>query len=109
MSGKTGNGQATGASRREDEAARVEAVVQGRVQGVGYRAFVAREAQAAGLLGWVRNEPGGAVRLVAEGRRGNIERFLDAIHVGPALARVARIDETWTAPQDLHGGFEVRR
>ncbi len=95
--------------RREDETARVEAVVSGRVQGVGYRAFVAREASAAGLLGWVRNEPSGAVRIVAEGRRAVLERFLDAIHVGPALARVARIDETWTPPRDLHGGFEVRR
>lgn len=89
--------------------ARVEAVVHGRVQGVGYRAFVAREAQTVGLLGWVKNEPDGTVRLVAEGPRAVVERFLDTIHVGPPFARVARVDETWTAAQDLHGGFEVRR
>lgn len=91
------------------DTARVEAVVHGRVQGVGYRAFAAREAQTVGLLGWVKNEPDGTVRIVAEGPRAVLERFLDTIHVGPALARVARIDETWTPPNDLHGGFEVRR
>lgn len=91
------------------DTARVEAVVHGRVQGVGYRAFAAREAQTVGLLGWVKNEPDGTVRIVAEGPRAVLERYLDAIHVGPSFARVARIDETWTAPQDLHGGFEVRR
>ena len=101
--------KADGGMTREDETARVEALVSGRVQGVGYRAFVAREASAAGLLGWVKNEPGGAVRIVAEGRRAALERFLDAIHIGPALARVARIDETWTPPRDLHGGFEIRQ
>jgi len=89
--------------------ARVEAVVHGRVQGVGYREFAAREARETGLLGWVRNEPGGTVRLVAEGPKEGIERFLEAIHLGPPLARVQRIDEPWTPPEDRHGGFEVRR
>jgi acylphosphatase len=64
--------------------ARVEAVVHGRVQGVNFRAFAAREARDRWLLGWVRN-------------------------VGPPLARVQRIEETWTPPEDRHGGFEVRR
>lgn len=88
---------------------RVEAIVHGRVQGVGYRAFVQKEALLLGLRGWVRNEPGGTVRLVAEGERAALERLLDALHVGPALARVQRIDETWSEPDDRHSGFEVRR
>ncbi|HYE56920.1 MAG TPA: acylphosphatase, partial [Rhodothermales bacterium] len=68
--------------------ARVEAVVHGRVQGVNFRAFVAREARDLGLLGWVRNEPDGTVRLVAEGPKAKIERLLEAVHVGPPLSRV---------------------
>lgn len=91
------------------ETARVEAIVHGRVQGVNYRAFAAREARDRGLLGWVKNEPDGTVRLVAEGPKPQIERLLDALHVGPPLARVQRIEETWTPPEDRHGGFEVRR
>lgn len=88
---------------------RVEAVVHGRVQNVGYRAYVHREALDLGLLGWIRNETGGAVRVVAEGPRDRIERLLEAMHIGPRFARVARVDETWTPPEDRHGGFEIRR
>ncbi len=91
------------------ELARVEAVVHGRVQGVSYRAFAAEEARMRGIIGWVKNEPGGTVRLVAEGPRPLLERLLDALHVGPPLARVQRIDETWTPPEDRHSGFEIRR
>ena len=91
------------------EKTRVEAVVHGRVHGVGYRAFVREQAFDLGLLGWVRNEPDGTVRVVAEGPRPQVERLLDALHVGPRLARVGRVDETWTAPEDRHGGFEIRR
>ena len=96
-------------SAARSEPARVEAVVHGRVQGVNYRAYVQRQALDLGLLGWVRNEPDGTVRVVAEGPRPQIERLLDALHVGPRLARVGRVDETWTPPEDRHGGFEVRR
>lgn len=87
---------------------RVEGVVHGRVQGVGYRAFVRSQALLHHLRGWVRNEPSGTVTFVAEGERAALEAFLEALHQGPRLARVSRIDETWGPALERHGGFEVR-
>jgi len=88
---------------------RVEGTVHGRVQGVGYRAFAVRWGKELGLRGFVRNEPGGTVAFAAEGSRADLERFLDALHVGPPLGRVTRVDETWTPPEDRLSGFEIRR
>ena len=88
---------------------RVAGRVHGHVQGVGYRAFAARWGKELGLRGWVQNEPGGTVGFVAEGPRAALERFLNALHVGPPPARVARIDEAWTPPEDRLSGFEIRR
>lgn len=87
---------------------RVEGIVHGRVQGVGYRAFVRSQALLYQLRGWVRNDPSGTVTFVAEGERAAIEAFLYALHQGPLLARVSRIDETWGPAHERHGGFEVR-
>ncbi len=90
------------------EKKRVEAIVTGKVQNVGYRAYAREEAATLKLNGWVRNEPDGTVRLVAEGPHDALERLLDSLHVGPRLAKVDRIDETWTAPEERHSGFEIR-
>lgn len=91
------------------EAQRVEGMVHGRVQGVGFRAFAARWGRELGLRGWVKNETGGTVAFAAEGDRAALERFLDALHVGPPGGRVARVDEAWTPPEDRLSGFEIRR
>lgn len=88
---------------------RVEGVVHGRVQGVGFRAFARRWGQELGLRGYVRNAPDGTVRFVAEGPRDALERLLDALHVGTPHSRVQRIDETWTPPEERLSGFEIRR
>jgi acylphosphatase len=67
---------------------RLEAWVRGRVQGVGFRVFVAREAWRLGLVGWVRNEADGAVHVVAEGARADLDALLDALSEGPIGAQV---------------------
>ena len=74
--------------------ARLDAVVHGRVHGVGFRVFVLRLARAAGLRGWVSNEPSGRVHLVAEGAKADLERLLEAIRTGPPAAIVERVDAT---------------
>lgn len=86
---------------------RVEIIVRGRVQGVGYRDFVRREARSRHLIGWVRNEPDGTVRAHAEGSREALEAWLEALHIGTRLAKVDRIDEEWSSPQEILGGFDV--
>jgi acylphosphatase len=63
--------------------------IEGRVQGVGFRAFVEREAVALGLDGWVRNRRDGGVEVLASGSTGRIESLIDACRRGPRGATVA--------------------
>ncbi len=63
-------------------------MVRGRVQGVGYRAWCAREASALGLRGWVRNRKNGAVEAVFAGPASVVDAMVEACSRGPAGARV---------------------
>lgn len=80
-----------GSARRR----RLEAVVRGSVQGVGFRYFVVREASALRLAGWVANEADGSVRCVAEGPEQDLLRLLRGLREGPRAARVAAVEEHW--------------
>lgn len=62
--------------------------IRGRVQGVGYRAWCEREAQARGLSGWVRNRASGAVEAVFAGPEAAVSAMADACRSGPPGARV---------------------
>ena len=86
-----------------DDAERLEAVVRGRVQGVGFRYFVLGLASRRGLLGWVANEADGSVRCVAEGPRPALDDFLAALRQGPPGARVANVEAAWLPST---GGFD---
>jgi acylphosphatase len=88
--------------------ARVEAVVRGRVQGVGFRFFVERVAAERGLVGWVANEPDGSVRCVAEGPRDVLEAFLRDLAAGPPAASVDGVDATWGAAVGGSDRFAIR-
>jgi acylphosphatase len=77
---------------------RVRAVVHGRVQMVGFRAFVIRHAGDAGLSGTVRNQPDGSVETVLEGPRADVERMVELLRQGPTHARVERIDVEYANP-----------
>ena len=88
--------------------ARLEAVVRGRVQGVGFRYYILREANRLGLVGWVANESDGSVRLVAEGDRVDLDRLAERVSIGPAGAAIADLDVRWTAAQGGWSGFSVR-
>jgi len=80
------------------EVVRVRAVVHGRVQMVGFRAFVIRHAGDAGLAGTVRNAPDGTVETGLEGPRPEVERLLDRLREGPSHARVDRVDLEYSNP-----------
>lgn len=84
----------------------VHVSISGRVQGVGFRAWLARTASAKGLSGWVRNRRTGEVEAVLSGSDGAVEAVLTAAHVGPAGARV---DEVLILSEaaPLDGAFEV--
>jgi acylphosphatase len=87
---------------------RLDAVVRGRVQGVGFRYFVLEEANRLGVGGWVANERDGSVRCVAEGPRAQLETLLDLLRAGPRGAWVDDVEARWgPAAGDLQR-FTVR-
>ena len=75
--------------------ARLTATVEGRVQGVGFRAFVMDRATALGLSGWVRNRWDGTVELLVEGERAALEKLLSAVRRGPPAAYVTNVKSEW--------------
>ena len=66
--------------------------ITGHVQGVGFRYFVASVARNLGIVGWVRNEPDGAVLCEAQGPAADVESFAWHVSRGPAHARVERAE-----------------
>lgn len=87
---------------------RLEATVRGRVQGVGFRFFVIREAMDLDLTGWVANGPDGSVRCVAEGPRPRLEALLGLLRAGPSSAHIERVDVTWGPASGAFNSFEIR-
>ena len=84
-------------------------VVSGRVQGVGFRWYVMRRAQALKLRGVVRNLPDGRVEVVAVGSDEAVKRFEDDLREGPSLARVTDIDKSELPTDQIWGtSFKVR-
>ncbi|MGE5274928.1 MAG: acylphosphatase [Verrucomicrobiota bacterium] len=81
--------------------------VHGRVQGVGFRYAVARDAQSRGVAGWVRNRPDGTVEAVFEGEPGPVESLVRVCREGPRGSEIDRVDVVVELPQGLRG-FEIR-
>ena len=88
--------------------AQVRITVDGRVQGVFFRAATAQEARGLGLSGWVRNLPDGRVEILAEGGRRNLEMLLAWAHQGPPAARVTDVEAEWSEYVGKLRGFEIR-
>lgn len=74
------------------EIVRVRFTVRGRVQGVGFRYFARRHAEALGVNGWIRNCFDGTVEGVVEGYRDKVEDFLALCRRGPSSAHVEEVE-----------------
>ena len=81
--------------------------VSGRVQGVGFRFFVHREATRLGVHGWVRNLVDGQVEMVASGPKDKLDQLLQRVRAGPSLGWVEGVSVVWQEP-DSPEGFEIR-
>ncbi len=87
--------------------------IRGEVQGVGFRWWAKRQADALGLRGTVRNLADGTVEVVARGDTETLEHFRSLLHEGPPAARVeavveAAIEEPAASPSPS-SGFEIVR
>jgi acylphosphatase len=72
--------------------------VRGRVQGVGFRWFVEREARALGISGWVRNNSDGSVEVLASGTQEQLFGLRSRLQQGPRAARVDNVEESEAKP-----------
>jgi acylphosphatase len=86
----------------------VHILVEGLVQGVGFRWFVARHAQSLGLYGYVKNLYDGNVEIVAEGDRSLVEELIKEVKVGPRSAHVTNVRLEWVEPTQQYRHFEIR-
>jgi acylphosphatase len=83
-------------------------LVRGRVQGVGFRWFVEREAHILQIAGWVRNNADGSVEVLAIGTRDQLTGLRSRLQEGPRAARVDNVEESETEPVKGLNSFQVR-
>jgi acylphosphatase len=93
----------------DTEIKRYHLLVSGRVQGVGYRYFARDSANSLGLNGWVRNIRGGGVEVEVEGERGDIDKFIEELRLGPPLSRVLEVEAQEMAITGTGDDFFIRR
>lgn len=82
-------------------------MVRGRVQGVGFRWFVEREAHILGIAGWVRNNADGSVEVLAMGSRDQLLGLKSRLREGPRAARVDEVQESEARPVSGLNTFRI--
>ncbi|MDZ5699603.1 acylphosphatase [Chelativorans sp. M5D2P16] len=81
--------------------------VSGRVQGVSFRYWTLREAEALGLSGWVRNEPDGTVSALIKGAEPAVDAMLERLREGPSAARVSQVTSQSADPAEAPPDFRI--
>ena len=82
-------------------------VVRGRVQGVGFRWFVEREARTLGIAGWVKNRMDGTVEVLATGSKEQLSQLHSRLRQGPRAARVDDVDVSEAQPVEGLNTFRI--
>jgi len=86
---------------------RIHVIVEGRVQGVFFRAYTRNEAVRLGLTGWVRNRSDGSVEALVEGDKTAVEMMLEWFQQGSPHSKVAKVHVVEESPLGTTGTFEV--
>ena len=81
--------------------------ITGKVQGVGFRYFVLRQAQELGIRGWVNNKPNGDVEALAQGEKEGLDHFIAKVKQGPAFSRVEDVSLNWVNETEQYFSFEI--
>jgi acylphosphatase len=87
---------------------RLNCIVRGRVQGVGFRYFARNEAIELGLRGWVRNLRGGDVETEVEGAKEALNKYLLRLREGPAFGCVTEVVPAWEEIDGVYNSFQVK-
>lgn len=85
----------------------VHILVDGHVQGVGFRYFVYDYAVSKGLTGWVRNRYSGQVEIMAEGSREDLDALVEHVRRGPGRSMVTDLQSEWSAARNLYDQFSL--
>lgn len=91
-----------------EEKLRAQILINGWVQGVGYRAFASWAARSLNLVGYVMNLSDGRVKVEVEGRKEEISKFIEKLKKGPAMAEVETVEVKWLPPTGKFQGFQIR-
>jgi acylphosphatase len=83
-------------------------IVEGHVQGVGYRVFAQRRASRLGATGYLMNLANGLVRVRAEAPRETLEKLIRDLEKGPPLSHVDKVTVTWLPATGRYASFDVR-
>ncbi len=83
-------------------------VIQGLVQGVGYRFFAIEQAKRFSIKGYVQNLSNSNVEVVAEGNEGMLKDFIKKLKIGPPSAHVTGVDVRWNDEECGFTNFDVR-
>ena len=83
-------------------------LVRGRVQGVGFRWFVEREAFLLQIAGWVRNNSDGTVEILAQGTRDQLAGLHSRLREGPRAARIDDVEVSEAQPVAGLTSFQIR-
>jgi acylphosphatase len=86
----------------------LHAIVEGDVQGVGFRMFVQRKALDLNLTGWVRNRWNGEVEVLAEGSQEDLNQLLADLRIGPRSSFVVNVHIEWLPASGVYKYFQPR-
>ena len=85
----------------------VKMKITGKVQGVGFRYFVLRQAQKLSIKGWVSNNSNGNVEALAQGEKEGLDHFIAKVKQGPTFSRVEDVSLNWVNEAEQYFSFEI--
>ena len=94
-------------SSQLEETLTVNMRITGKVQGVGFRYFVLRQAREHGIYGWVHNLPTGDVEALKQGAKEDVDQFIVKVKVGTSFSRVDEVNLEWLNEAEQYFGFEI--